>query len=76
MNPCSTLYGEHIQTGVYDTRIGGFCHTTIYLYMHIYAINFSSTSNCKYNAVLTLTRVNLTTVSMDIAKLFGSNAFL
>ena len=65
MNLCSNLYGEHIQTGVYDLYSA-----------YIYAINLSSTSNCKYNAVLTLTRVNLTTVSMDIAKLFGSNAFL
>ena len=67
MNLCSTLYGEHIQTGVYDLYSA---------YAYIYAINLSSTSNCKYNAVLTLTRVNLTTVSMDIVKLFGSNAFL
>ena len=54
------------------------CSNTLFvdIDIDIYAINFSSTSNCKYNAVLTLTRVNLTTVSMDIAKLFGSNAFL
>ena len=37
MNPCSTLYGEHIQTGVHD----------LYSANDIYAINFSSTSNCK-----------------------------
>ena len=42
MNPCSTLYGEHIQTGVHDLY-----SAYIYMYTNIYAINFSSTSNCK-----------------------------